>query len=124
MKIKTGLNRLRFSCWGSFATVKPNNSSTMHNPFESINARLANLEALALEALNISRGHHVLAAEVGGIELAQELTRLSKARIYTLVSERAIPHAKRGNRLFFNRQELLQWVAAGNRAQRSKGISK
>jgi hypothetical protein len=95
----------------------------MHNPFETINARLANLEALALEALNISRGHHVPAAEVGSIELAQEITRLSKPRIYALVSGRGIPHAKRGNKLYFNRAELLDWVATGNRAQRSKDIS-
>ena len=97
----------------------------MHNPFETINARLANLEALALEALNISRGQHVPAAEVGGIELAQEITRLSKARarIYALVSERGICHSKRGNKLYFNRAELLDWVATGNRAQRSKDIS-
>lgn len=94
----------------------------MHNPFETINARLANLEALALEALNISRGHHVPAAEVGGIELAQEITRLSKARIYALVSQRGICHSKRGNKLYFNRAELLDWVAIGNRVQRSKGI--
>ena len=85
----------------------------MHNPFETINARLANLEALALEALSISRGHHVPATEVGGIELAQEITRLSKARIYALVSQRGICHSKRGNKLYFNRAELLEWVAAG-----------
>ena len=95
----------------------------MNNPFETINARLANLEALALEALSISRGHHVPAAEVGGIEFAQEITRLSKPRIYALVSERGSPHAKRGNKLYFTRAELLDWVAIGNRAQRSKDIS-
>ena len=54
-------------------------------------------------------------AEVGGIELAQQLTRLSKARIYALVSAREISHAKRGNKLYFNRAELLAWVAAGKR---------
>jgi excisionase family DNA binding protein len=53
--------------------------------------------------------------EVGGIELAQEVTRLSKSRIYALVSARGIPHSKRGNKLYFNRAELLTWVEAGNR---------
>jgi predicted DNA-binding transcriptional regulator AlpA len=56
------------------------------------------------------------APEVGGIEVAQEVTRLSKARIYTLVSERAIPHSKRGGRLYFSRADLLTWVREGNRA--------
>ncbi|TGE24764.1 DNA-binding protein [Hymenobacter aquaticus] len=55
------------------------------------------------------------APEVGDIALAQEVTGLSKQRIYGLVSERAIPHSKRGNKLYFTRTELLGWVAAGSR---------
>ena len=54
-------------------------------------------------------------AEVGGMELAKEITRLSESRIYALVSARQIPHSKRGNKLYFNRAELLAWVEAGNR---------
>lgn len=82
----------------------------MHNPFETINARLSNLEALTLETLNCLRTTATPAApEAGGIELAQQITRLSKARIYALVSAREIPHTKRGNRLTFNRAELLAW---------------
>lgn len=54
--------------------------------------------------------------EVGGIELARQVTRLSAARIYTLVSERKLPHKKRGNRLSFRRSELLSWLEEGNRA--------
>ena len=87
----------------------------MHNPFETINARLLNLEALTLEALSCLRTTATAAPEVGGIELAQELTRLSKPRLYALVSERNIPHSKRGNRLTFSRAELLDWLNAGKR---------
>ena len=54
-------------------------------------------------------------AENGGIEVAQQVTGLSKPRIYALVSARQIPHAKRGNKLYFNRAELLEWIAAGKR---------
>ena len=60
------------------------------------------------------------APEVGGIELAREVTRLSKPRLYALVSAREIPHAKRGNKLYFNRAELLAWVAAGKRGEGSE----
>lgn len=89
----------------------------MQNPFAEIEARLCRIEAQQLETLQCLRQAIAQPAPlVGGIELAQEVTRLSKARIYTLVSERAIPHAKRGNRLFFTRQDLLQWVADGQRA--------
>lgn len=55
--------------------------------------------------------------EVGGIELAQRVTRLSKPRIYALVSARGIPHSKRGNKLYFNRAELIAWVNDGKRAE-------
>ena len=89
----------------------------MNNPFETINARLNNLEALTLEALQCLRTTATAAPEVGGIELAQEVTRLSKPRIYALVSARGIPHAKRGNKLYFNRTELLEWVAVGKRGE-------
>lgn len=58
--------------------------------------------------------------EVGGIELAREVTRLSKPRLYALVSARGIPHSKRGNKLYFSRAELLAWVAEGNRAEKPK----
>ncbi|WP_425291128.1 helix-turn-helix domain-containing protein [Spirosoma linguale] len=90
----------------------------MNNPFEPINARLSNLEALTLELLQLLRSANssTTSDEVGGIDLACAVTRLSKPRIYTLVSERAIPHAKRGNRLTFRRSELLSWLDKGNRA--------
>ena len=94
----------------------------MNNPFETINARLSNLEALTLEALNCLRTTAAAPApEVGGIEVAQQITRLSKARIYALVSERSIPHSKRGNRLFFDRAALLAWVQEGQRGESKKG---
>jgi excisionase family DNA binding protein len=69
------------------------------------------------EVLNALTPSPSSTAEVGGISLAQEITRLSKPRIYALVSSRGIPHAKRGNKLYFNRAELLAWVAAGKRGE-------
>ncbi|MBC6991677.1 helix-turn-helix domain-containing protein [Hymenobacter sp. BT491] len=88
----------------------------MNNPFEIINARLSNLEALTLQALDCLRNTATAPApEIGGIELAQQVTRLSKPRLYALVSARGIPHAKRGNKLYFNRADLLAWVNAGKR---------
>ena len=77
----------------------------MNNPFDNIDARLRNLEALTLEALSCLRTTATAAPEVGGIELAQQVTRLSKPRLYALVSARGIPHAKRGNKLYFTRAD-------------------
>ena len=53
--------------------------------------------------------------EIGGLDLAQAITRLSKPRLYALVSARQIPHTKRGNKLYFNRAELQAWVEDGRR---------
>ncbi|QKG54375.1 helix-turn-helix domain-containing protein [Hymenobacter sp. BRD67] len=75
------------------------------------------------EALSNSRSAPHAATspdKVGGMKLAQEVTGLSKPRLYALVSERGIPHKKRGNRLFFDREELLAWIAEGNRAVRKQ----
>jgi len=85
----------------------------MNNPFDILSAKLDGIEALIQQALQ--RGAPQPVAEVGGLELAQEVTRLSKARLYTLVSNRQIPHSKRGNKLYFNRADLIAWVEEGTR---------
>jgi excisionase family DNA binding protein len=86
------------------------------NPFEVIDRRLGNIESLLVELTTHLRGSiPINKPEIGGIELAQEVTRLSKARIYALVSARQIPHAKRGNKLYFTRSELQEWITVGQR---------
>ena len=95
---------------------------TTTNPFESLDARLVSLES-KLDRLLSGQSTSASAPEVGGIELAQQVTRLSKARLYALVSAREIPHAKRGNKLYFNRAELLAWVAEGKRGENNTAAS-
>ncbi|WP_051054183.1 helix-turn-helix domain-containing protein [Fibrella aestuarina] len=88
----------------------------MTNYFEIWDKRLTAIEANQQEILaRLSSANATSTEEIGGIELATQITRLSKPRIYTLVSERAIPHKKRGNRLTFRRSELLDWLDQGNR---------
>ena len=53
--------------------------------------------------------------EIGGIDLAIEITGLAKPTIYGLVSERKIPHSKQGKRLYFSRLELTDWLKQGKR---------
>jgi predicted DNA-binding transcriptional regulator AlpA len=91
----------------------------MYNPFEAINARLERIEELVTR-LSLNNNSQPQSQEIGGIALAQEITRLSKARIYALVSARVLPSAKRGNRLTFYRSELLAWVAAGKRGENNQ----
>lgn len=38
------------------------------------------------------------------------LTGLSKAYLYTLTSTKQIPHYKLGNKVYFNKSEIEQWM--------------
>lgn len=58
--------------------------------------------------------------DVGGIELAQEITGWSKATIYTKCHFRSLPHSKKGGKLFFSRTELLTWLKEGKRTTRKE----
>jgi predicted DNA-binding transcriptional regulator AlpA len=60
------------------------------------------------------------ADEIGGVELAMEITGKAKPTIYSLCSERKIPHSKRGKQLYFSRRELLDWIQAGKRKTASE----
>jgi excisionase family DNA binding protein len=87
----------------------------MQNPFATIEEWLRRIEAQQKEILKQLDAPSSTLPEIGGIELACEVLRLGKARIYALVSERALPHMKRGNRLSFSRDELLNWMKDGSR---------
>ena len=58
--------------------------------------------------------------ETGGIDLAVEVTRLSKSTIYGLVARRQIPHSKPAKHLYFSRKELLSWINDGKRKTESE----
>ena len=73
----------------------------LENSFSILERRLNRIETLLIEVKDAQFLPPHNAPEVGGIELAQQVTRLSKPRIYALVSSRGIPHAKRGNKLYF-----------------------
>ncbi len=58
--------------------------------------------------------------EIGGIDLAVQLTGKAKATIYSLCHARLIPHSKQGKQLYFSRKELLDWLKAGKRKTHSE----
>jgi excisionase family DNA binding protein len=49
------------------------------------------------------------------IQQAGEVLNLSVPTLYGYVQRAEIPVCKRGKRLYFSRQELLQWVKAGRK---------
>lgn len=52
--------------------------------------------------------------EIGGLELAEEITGLARPTIYMLTSTNAIPHMKVGSKLRFNRTDLMKWIEDKN----------
>lgn len=84
------------------------------NPFEEITARL---DALAVDVRTLkSRAlNDKPADEIGGLDLAVEITGLARRTIYKLTHRREIPHRRVGGRLYFRRSELEQWLDAGRR---------
>jgi len=49
------------------------------------------------------------------ISEAGELLNLSTNTIYKLVQKRALPYSKKSKRLYFVKQELLDWVKTGKK---------
>lgn len=80
----------------------------MNNPFETIDARLANIENLLLDIKHPQRPPEP--SDRIRLEEACNITGLSKAAIYKLTHEKNLPHAKFGSRLIFSRRQLTNWV--------------
>lgn len=51
--------------------------------------------------------------DIGGIQLAMEVTGWADATIYAKTAKNEIPHFKKGNRLYFSRRQLEQWIIDG-----------
>lgn len=49
------------------------------------------------------------------VKEAAEFLNLAVPTIYSLSSKQAIPHSKRGKRLYFSKPELKEWVQSGKR---------
>ncbi|HEX7413658.1 MAG TPA: helix-turn-helix domain-containing protein [Bacteroidia bacterium] len=51
--------------------------------------------------------------EILDVKQAAEFLRLKITTLYEKTSEKTIPHFKKGNKLYFNRDELQAWVQEG-----------
>ena len=90
----------------------------MLNPFDEITARL---DALAVDVRALkSRTNDKPADEIGGLDMAVEVTGLARRTIYKRTHRREIPHRRVGGRLYFSRAELLLWIEAGRRPMASE----
>ena len=54
--------------------------------------------------------------ELMSIKMVAEYIHLSVPTVYGLVSKQTIPHYKRGNRLYFKREDIEKWISEGRRS--------
>ena len=89
----------------------------MTNPFEILEARLSNIENLLLDLKHNSKDPipQQDIEELLTVKQAAELLKLSVPTIYGYVQRAEIPVSKRGKRLYFSKQELLDWVKEGRK---------
>lgn len=66
-------------------------------------------------ASNTANSNQDEADQLLTIKQTAEILSLSVPTIYGLVSKGEIPHSKKGKRLYFSKQELLEWVKAGRK---------
>ena len=90
----------------------------MENPFLNLEAKL---DALASDVRALkSRTNEKPADEIGGLDMAVEITGLARRTLYKKTHRREIPHRRVGGRLYFSRVELLRWIEAGRRPMASE----
>jgi excisionase family DNA binding protein len=83
----------------------PRAVALLHNKIDSI-------EKMLLLQTNSSAAH---TEQYLNIKQAAEVLCLSVPTIYGLVQRSIIPFAKRGKRLYFSNQELIDWIKAGRK---------
>ena len=89
----------------------------MENPFQPINARLNNLEALTLEVLQLLRNTHSTHTQPANVapilssKQVQEMTGWPNGTFYAKVSK--MPEGvviRKSKRLLFDREKLMVWL--------------
>ena len=90
----------------------------MENPFEQIDHRLTNIEELLLDIKNQLENPSPApepTEEILTVEQTAKYLNLTKATIYSKVSRGDLPVMKRGGRLYFSQQDLLDHLKQGRK---------
>ncbi len=87
----------------------------MSNPFEPINARLSNLEALTLEVLQYLRTNSAPppADEFLDVKSSADFLGCTEQTVYQYKAKGILKAYKRMGRLKFKRSELISFLEAG-----------
>ncbi len=87
----------------------------MENPFTIIELRLSRIENILHQLLEHEEPQEKKEenSDIGGVELAMQITGKAKQTLYQLVSKRKIPHFRISGKLYFSRKNLLNWIKSG-----------
>lgn len=87
----------------------------VQNELRLIDLTVEQLRSLLKENVTITSPSLKDADEIGGIDLAKRVTKLSFKTIYQLTSKRKIPFFKKGKFLYFSKTELENWIRSGKK---------
>lgn len=83
----------------------------MDNPFEKLERRMKYLqETLDGFIYDQEKKESKADTDLLNVDEAAEMLGVAKATLYTKSSKALIPHMKRGNRLYFSKSELIDWL--------------
>lgn len=89
----------------------------MSNPFETIDARLSNIETLLLDLKHNPKeqGDQPPADELLTVQDTAKFLTLSVPTIYGLIAKGELPVMKRSKRCYFSKIELINYLKQGKR---------
>jgi predicted DNA-binding transcriptional regulator AlpA len=86
----------------------------MTNPFESLDLRLSNIETLLLDLKhNPQSKFQTETSNPLNIKEVSKLTSLSVPTLYGYCQRNEIPYQKKGNRLYFFKSDIIDWIKTG-----------
>jgi excisionase family DNA binding protein len=88
----------------------------MNNPFETLDARLSNIENLLLDLKHSNHGY--LSTEVEElltVQQAADFLSLSVQTIYGAIHRKQLPFMKRAKRCYFLKKDLIDYLKAGRK---------
>ena len=59
-------------------------------------------------------------SKYGDVKWVMEQTGAKRQTVYNWVSKRTIPHVKKGSKLLFDKQEILEWIGDGKRPTKTE----
>ena len=90
----------------------------MSNPFETIDARLSNIENLLLDLKHTPKEIQLNEPEQPafiGFDKACEFLDVAPRTLKGYIAAGTIPNMKKEGKIYFDREELVQWLRSGKR---------